>query len=343
MPACKPAVTTHNAARIARLMMTLLLGTVVLTPPAALAQSWPTRPVRIVIPFPPGNAADITARTMSERLGQRLGQSVLVDNRPGATGIVGMEVVMKSAPDGYTLLVTSLSPFVINPIVFRKLPYDPVKDYQPISLIGWTGMMLVATPAFPANTVGELVALVKANPGKVNYAHIGAGTLSQLTMEAFREAAGLDMVGVPYKGSVQAQTDMLGGQVPLMFDGMTSANVQVKAGKLKALAVSSPRRSLFAPTVPTLSESGLPSLKEMDVVGWTGLFAPAGTPRAIVDRLHADTMAVVQTQDIKDRYAAQNLEVFPPRSPDEFVAYIRQDLAKWQRVAKAAKIEPQDP
>ncbi len=323
----------------------LLLGALagVLVSSAAMAQAWPARPVRVVIPFPTGNAADITARTLSDRLGQRLGQTVLVDNRPGAAGFLGMEAVMKSAPDGYTVLVTSLSPFVINPIMFKKLPYDPVKDYQPVALVGWTGMMLVASPSFPANTVAELVALAKASPGKYNYAHIGIGTLSQLTMEAFREATGVEIIGVPYKGSVQAQTDMLGGQVPLMFDGMTTANVQVKAGKLKALAVSSPRRSIFAPGVPTLSESGLPSLREMDVVGWTGLFAPAGTPRAIVDRLNADTMAVAQSQDIKDRFAAQNLEVFPPSAPEDFVAYIRQDMAKWQRVAKAAKIEPQDP
>ena len=323
----------------------LLLGALagVLVSSAAMAQAWPARPVRVVSPFPPGNAADITARTLSDRLGQRLGQTVLVDNRPGAAGFLGMEAVMKSAPDGYTVLVTSLSPFVINPIMFKKLPYDPVKDYQPVALVGWTGMMLVASPSFPANTVAELVALAKASPGKYNYAHIGIGTLSQLTMEAFREATGVEIIGVPYKGSVQAQTDMLGGQVPLMFDGMTTANVQVKAGKLKALAVSSPRRSIFAPGVPTLSESGLPSLREMDVVGWTGLFAPAGTPRAIVDRLNADTMAVAQSQDIKDRFAAQNLEVFPPSAPEDFVAYIRQDMAKWQRVAKAAKIEPQDP
>ena len=323
----------------------LLLGALagVLVSSAAMAQAWPARPVRVVIPFPTGNAADITARTLSDRLGQRLGQTVLVDNRPGAAGFLGMEAVMKSAPDGYTVLVTSLSPFVINPIMFKKLPYDPVKDYQPVALVGWTGMMLVASPSFPANTVAELVALAKASPGKYNYAHIGIGTLSQLTMEAFREATGVEIIGVPYKGSVQAQTDMLGGQVPLMFDGMTTANVQVKAGKLKALAVSSPRRSIFAPGVPTLSESGLPSLREMDVVGWTGLFAPAGTPRAIVDRLNAYTMAVAQSQDIKDRFAAQNLEVFPPSAPEDFVAYIRQDMAKWQRVAKAAKIEPQDP
>lgn len=321
----------------------VLAAAAALLPAAVSAQAWPARPVRIVIPFPPGNAADITARTLSERLSQRLGQGVVVDNRPGAAGFLGMEAVMKAPADGYTLLVTSLSPFVINPIMFKKLPYDPVKDYQPVALVGWTGMMLVASPSFPANSVGELVALVKANPGKHNYAHIGHGTLSHLTMEAFREATGLQIVGVPYKGSVQALTDMLGGQVPLMFDGMTSANVQVKAGKLKALAVSSPRRSVFAPNVPTLSESGVPSLKEMDVVGWTGLFAPAGIPRAIVERLNADTMAVVQSQDIKDKYAAQNLEVFPPSTPEEFAAYIRTDLAKWQRVAKAAKIEPRDP
>ena len=336
------AFTTSQARVLIRTGAMLFLAVAGFTSTAAQAQAWPSKPIRLVVPFPPGNAGDVTARTMSDKLSQRLGQSILVENRPGATGIIGMELVQKSPPDGYTLLVTSLSPLTINPIIFKKLPYDSVRDFQPIALIGWTGMMLVANPAFPANTVNELIALVKANPGKYNYAHIGIGTLSQLTMEAFRHASGLDIVGVPYKGSAQALTDMIGGQVPFMWDGMTSSNVQVKAGKLKGLAVSSPRRSLFAPQVPTLIESGNPSLKDVDVVGWTGLLGPAGLPRAIVERLHADTMAVVQSQDIKDRYAAQNLELFPPSSPDDFAAYIKADLAKWQKVAKEAKIQPQD-
>ncbi len=307
----------------------------------AVAQAWPSKAIHMIVPFPPGNAGDVAARTLADRLSQRLGQAIVVDNRAGAAGVIGMEAVKKSAADGYTLLVSSLSPFVVNPLMIRELPYDPIKDYQPIARIGWTGMMLVANLNFPANTVQELITLAKANPGKHNYAHIGVGTLSQLTMEAFLQAAGLAVVGVAYKGSAQALIDVIGGQVPIMFDGMTSANVQVKSGKLKALAVSSPRRSVFAPSVPTLAESGLPALRDVDVVGWTGMFAPAGTPRDIIARLNAEVNAIVQTQEIKDRYAVQNLEVFPPGSADDFVAYIRAETEKWKKVGRDAKMQPQ--
>jgi tripartite-type tricarboxylate transporter receptor subunit TctC len=295
----------------------------------------------MIVPFPPGNAGDITARILGERLAQRFGQGFVVDNRAGATGMIGTDLVAKAAPDGYTLLVTSLSPLVVNPATMRKLPYDTLKDFQPIALIGWTGMMLVASRSLAANTVTELIALARATPGRLSYAHIGSGTLSQLTMEAFRQAAGIELVGVPYKGSSQALADLIGEQVPIMFDGMTTSYTQVRAGKLKALAVSSQRRSQFAPNVPTLAESGVASLKDVEVTGWTALLAPAGTPRAIVERLHAETMAIVHSADIRDKYAAQNLEVFAPMTPDEFGAYLRADLAKWMRVAREAKIELQ--
>lgn len=307
----------------------------------AAAQAWPSKPVRIVVPFPPGNAGDVTARTLIDPLSKRLGQPIIVDNRPGAAGNIGMEAVKNSAPDGYTLLITSLSPLVVNPVVMKTLPYDPIKDYQPVARIGWTGLMMVANNGFPANTVQELVAMAKAAPGKYNYAHIGAGTLSHLTMELFLQAAGINVVGIPYKGSAQALTDVVGGQVPLMFDGMTSANVQVKSGKLKGLAVSSPRRSVFAPTVPTLAESGVAALKDVDVLGWTGMLAPAGLPRDIVNRLNVEVNAIVQTQDIKDRYAAQNLEVFPPGSADDFTTYIRVESEKWKKVGRDANVQPQ--
>ena len=325
-----------------RMFACMAMGTAsaILSVPA-LAQAWPSKPVRIIVPFPAGNAGDVTARTLTEPLGQRLGQAIIVDNRPGAAGNIGMEAVKKSAPDGYTLLVTSLSPLVVNPVVMKSLPYDPIKDFQPVARIGWTGLMLVANTGFPANSVQELVSMAKAAPGKYNYAHIGAGTLSHLTMELFLQAAGINVVGIPYKGSSQALTDVVGGQVPLMFDGMTSANVQVKSGKLKGLAVSSPRRSVFAPTVPTLGESGVAALKDVDVLGWTGMLGPAGMPRDIINRLNADVNAIVQTQDIRDRYAGQNLEVFPPGSADDFAAYIRIKSEKWKKVGRDANVQPQ--
>lgn len=331
------------ATRITRAVTAAMLaaGTGLFAATGANAQAWPTKPVRIIVPFPAGNAGDVTARTLTEPLAQRIGQPFIVDNRPGAAGNIGMEVVKNSAPDGYTLLVTSLSPFVVNPVVMKSLPYEPLKDYQAVARVGWTGLMMVANTNFPANSIQELVAMAKAAPGKYNYAHIGAGTLSHLTMELFLQSAGINVVGIPYKGSSQALTDVVAGQVPLMFDGMTSANVQVKAGKLKGLAVSSPRRSVFAPNVPTLAESGIAALKDVDVLGWTGMFGPAGLPRDIVNRLNVAVNAIVQTQEIKDRYAAQNLEVFPPGSADDFTAYVRAESEKWKKVGRDANIQPQ--
>jgi tripartite-type tricarboxylate transporter receptor subunit TctC len=307
--------------------------------PLAQAQPWPSRPLRVIVPFPPGNAGDLTARTVSDRLAQRLGQPVVVDNRPGAAGVVGMEAVARATPDGYTVVVTSLSPVVIIPVLSKGLPYDPQKDFVPVARIAWTGMMLVASPSIAARNVGELITHVRANPGRLNYGHLGSGTLSQLSMELFKLSSGTDVVGVPYKGSAQALTDILGGQIQLMFDGMTSANPQVKAGKLKAFAVTSKTRSVFAPDVPTLSESGIQGLQDVEVLGWTGLLAPAGTPRPVVDRINADMNQILQQGETRERFAAQNLETFPPASAGEFGEFIRAELAKWAGVARAAKIE----
>ena len=246
---------------------------------AAQGQTYPDRPIRAVVPFPPGNASDLATRTIAEPLAKRLGQPIVVDNRPGAAGTIGADLVAKAKPDGYTLLGTS-SAFSVTPSVYRKLPYDAERDLVPVAPIGWTVMMLVASASFPVNNVQELVALLKADPGKHSYAHLGAGALSQMVMELLKQMAGVDVVGVPYKGSGQALTDLMGGQLPLMFDGLTSANPQVKAGRIKALAVSSKQRTRFAPDVPALAESGVPALKDYDVQAWTGVFAPAGTPKA---------------------------------------------------------------
>ena len=248
-----------------------------------------------MVPFPPGNASDLATRTIAEPLSKRLGQPVVVDNRPGAAGTIGADQVAKAKPDGYTLLGTS-SAFSVTPSVYRKLPYDAERDLLPVAPIGWTVMMLVASTNFPANNVQELVAVLKADPGKYNYAHLGAGALSQMVMELLKQMAGVDVVGVPYKGSGQALTDLMGGQLPLMFDGLTSANPQVKAGRIKALAVSSKQRTRLAPDVPALAESGVAALKDYDVQAWTGVFAPAGTPKAIVDRLNAEITQIVQSR-----------------------------------------------
>ena len=305
---------------------------------AAQGQAYPDRPIRAVVPFPPGNASDLATRTIAEPLAKRLGQPVVVDNRPGAAGTIGADAVAKAKPDGYTLLGTS-SAFSVTPSVYRKLPYDAERDLVPVAPIGWTVMMLVATTSFPANNVQELIAVLKASPGKYSYAHLGAGALSQMVMELLKQMAGVDVVGVPYKGSGQALTDLMGGQLPLMFDGLTSANPQVKAGRIKALAVSSKQRTRFAPDVPPLAESGVPALRDYDVLAWTGIFAPAGTPRAIVDRLNAEIGQIVQSPEVRERLAAQNLEAFPPMTQSEFAAYMKTEFDRWRQVARAGNIE----
>jgi tripartite-type tricarboxylate transporter receptor subunit TctC len=263
---------------------------------------------------------------------------VVIDNRPGAAGTIGADAVAKAKPDGYTLLGTS-SAFSVTPSVYRKLPYDAERELMPVAPIGWTVMMLVASSSFPANNVQELVALLKADPGKYSYAHLGAGALSQMVMELLKQMAGVDVVGVPYKGSGQALTDLMGGQLPLMFDGLTSAGPQVKAGRIKALAVSSKSRTRLAPDVPALAESGVAALKDYDVQAWTGVFAPAGTPKAIVDRLNAELTQIVQNPEVKDRLAAQNLEAYPPMTQPEFAAYMKAEFDRWRRVAREGKIE----
>jgi len=304
----------------------------------AQGQAYPDRPIRAVVAFPPGNASDLATRTIAEPLAKRLGQPVVVDNRPGAAGTIGADAVAKARPDGYTLLGTS-SAFSVTPSVYRRLPYDAERDLVPVAPIGWTVMMLVATTGFPANNVQELVAVLKASPGKYSYAHLGAGALSQMVMELLKQMAGVDVVGVPYKGSGQALTDLMGGQLPLMFDGLTSANPQVKAGRIKALAVSSKQRTRFAPEVPPLAESGVAALRDYDVQAWTGIFAPAATPKAIVERLNAEIDQIVQRPEARERLAAQNLEAFPPMTQSEFAAYMKAEFDRWRQVARAGKIE----
>ena len=306
---------------------------------AAGAQTWPSKAIRIIVPFPPGNASDVAARALADRLAQRLGQSVIVENRAGAQGAIGVEAVAKAPADGYTLLITSLSPLVITPHVSKNLPYDPLRDLAPVARIGWTSMILVAPPSFPANTVQELIAYGRANPGKLSYASLGAGTISMLTMEVFKQATGLDILHVPYKGSAQATTDLIGGQVPLMFDGMTSSYGHVKNGKLKALATSATKRSVLAPEIPTLAESGMTGLKDIGVEGWTGILAPAGTPAAIVERLNAEVNLILEQADFKTRANGQNLDVYAPINAAQFGAFIRTEHARWGAVARPLKLD----
>ncbi len=303
-------------------------------------QTFPDRPIRIIVPFPPGNASDLAARAIAEPLAKRIGQPVVVENKPGAAGTIGAESVARAKPDGYTVLVTS-SAFSVTPSVYKKLPYDAERELVPVSPIGWTVMVLVAHPSFPAGNTQEFITALKAEPGKYSYAHLGSGALSQMVMELLKQMAGVDVVGVPYKGSGQALADLIGGQLPLMFDGLTSASPQIKAGRVKAIAISAQTRTRFAPDIPTLAESGVPALKDYDVLAWTGMFAPAGTPKAVVDRLNAEITQIVQGAEGRERLATQNLEAFPPMTPPEFGTFMAKEFERWRKVARDGKIEAQ--
>lgn len=311
-----------------------------LTAPAALAQSFPSKPVRMVVPFPPGNASDVAARALADKLGQRIGQPVIVENKAGAAGAVGAEFVAKAPPDGHTLMITSLSPIVISPHIAKTLPYDPLKDFVPVARVGYTGMILVVPTSFPVNTVPELIAYAKNNPGKLSYASVGAGTLSMLTMEVFKKSTQLDILHIPYKGSAQAMTDLIGGTVPLMFDGMTSSYTHVKSGKLKALAISAGKRSELAPEIPTLRDTGISSLLDVSVDGWTGIFAPAGTSPTLVNYLNQEINKVLEDPEFKKRANGQSLDVYTPSSPAQFQDYVRSEHARWGNVIRPLKLDP---
>ena len=304
----------------------------------AVAQTYPNRPIRIIAPFPPGNAADVASRAMTDRLAQRLGQPVVVDNRAGGAGIIGVEATVKSPPDGYTLLITSISPVAILPSVYKKLPYDAERDLMPISMVGFTSMILVAGNNVAVNSLQEMIALLKASPGKHNYAHLGGGTISHLIMESLKVGAGIDVVGIPYKGSAQALTDMMGGQISLMVDGMTSANIQVKAGKVKALAVTSQQRSPFATTVPTMGEAGIRALHELNMIAWIGMYAPAGTPRTVIERWSNELKEVTKMPDVIERLGYVSIEPAPSATPEAFGEFHRNELAKWASIAKTAGV-----
>jgi tripartite-type tricarboxylate transporter receptor subunit TctC len=302
-------------------------------------QAFPNKAVRIVVPFPPGNASDVAARALSDKLSQRLGQPVIIDNKAGAAGALGADFVAKAAPDGYTLMITSLSPMVISPHINKKLPYDALKDFVPVARIGYTSMIMVVPTNFPVNTVPELLAYAKNNPGKLNYASVGAGTLSMLTMEVFKKSTNSDIMHVPYKGSAQAMTDLIGGTIPLMVDGMTSSYSHVKAGKLKALAVFASKRTELAPEIPTLRETGIPSLFDVTVDGWTGIFAPQGTPVAVVNFLNQEINKVLEDPEFKKRANGQSLDVYTPSTPAQFTDYVRSEYNRWSAVIKPLQIE----
>lgn len=299
------------------------------------AESYPSKPIRIIVQFQPGTSTDILARVLSQKLTEAWGKQVVVDNRPGAAAILGTELGAKSVPDGYTLVMGVSSAFGINPGLYKKLPYDAVKDFAPITNLALVAQTLVASPAFAAKTVKELVAAAQAKPGQVNYASLGSGSTSHLTMEMFRTAAGIQINHVPYKGSPAAHGELMGGNIPIMFDAMPAVLAHVKSGKLRGLAVSTAKRSTFLPELPTIAESGYPGF---EATGWIGIVAPARTPQPIVAKLHGQIVKTLNAPDVKERL---NTLAFMPvgDTPQQFGTFIQSEIAKWTKVIDRAGIK----
>ena len=294
-----------------------------------LAQGWPSRPIRMVIPLSPGGFADVPGRILAARLSSLLGYNVFVENRPGAGGTIGADFVAKSAPDGYTLLFTG-TPHVISAWIYKKLPYDPLKDFEPVALVASGPYVLVVNPQLPVHSIRELIAAAKAQPGKIDYASSGNGSAQHLVSALFASMAGIELNHVPYKGSGPAMQDLLGGQVKVSFAGIPNVLPHVKAGRLRALAVSTPQRSPDLPDVPTAAEAGVPGYQ---ATLWLNLAAPAGTPGEIVQRLYAETAKALQDAELQQNFRAAGVEA-SPMSPQELAGFMRGEFEKWGRVVR---------
>lgn len=298
---------------------------------AAQASDFPTKAIRIVVPFPPGGATDAAARLVAVKMGERWGQPVVVDNRPGAGGNVGSDIVAKSPADGYTLVMGVTGSHAINTSLYSKMPYDPVTDFVAISQVAVVPNVLVVHPSVPANNLAELVALAKKEPGKLDYASLGNGTAAHLGMEMLKSAAGIDITHVPYKGSAPAVSDLLAGQVQMMVDGLPSALPHVKAGKLRAIALTSLHRAPALPDLPTIAET----YPGFYADAWSGLFAPKGTPQPVVDKLSAEVQRILKLPDVREKLAALGAE--PVGSTQaEFTAHVRREIDKWAKVVKTS-------
>jgi tripartite-type tricarboxylate transporter receptor subunit TctC len=295
----------------------------------AQAQSYPSKPVKIIVPFTPGSATDILARLVGEQLGRSLGQPFVIENKPGAGGIVGTQAAKDAAPDGYTLIAAGSGPFGINPGVYKSLPYDPVRDFEPIGNIALTPQAIVVGAQSPYKSIRDLVAAARAKPGELSFASLGNGSTSHLTMEAFQQAAGIKLNHIPFKGSSDAQSQIIGGNVVMMSDTVPGLLTQVKGGKLRALGVAIPQRSPFMPDVPTLAEQGYPGFES---VGWIGLAAPARTPAAILDKLNAELRRMLQDPAVREKMAQL---AFTPVGDTraQFGAFMKGEIAKWSKVA----------
>ena len=298
------------------------------------AQGWPEKPVRIIATFAPGGLVDTSARAVAEPLSALLGQPVVVENRAGAGGNLGTQAVAQAAPDGYTLLLAYDGTLVINPHIYSKIPFDTLKDFAPVTKLGDATLILVAHPSVPAKDLAQFLAVAKSAAKPYPYGTSGTGNTTHLVGELLKQRAGIALEHIPYKGGGPAVTDLIGGQIPLVFTAVASAQQHVKAGRLVALGVPSAKRSSSLPDVPTFQESGI---ADFDVASWVGISAPAGTPRPIIERLHRDLTTVLRQPQVRERYAALGIEPVG-NSPSEFTAQIRADLARWEKVVKTASI-----
>ena len=299
------------------------------------AQDYPSKPLRMIVPFPPGGVTDIVARAVAAKLAIELGQAVVVENRAGASGVIGAEAGARSPADGYTLVMGNISTLAINPVTFAKLPYDPIASFDPISMVAIQPLIVAVHPSLPVKSLSELVQYAKNQPGKLNYGT--AGSSIQLAVEFFSTAAGIKMNHIPYKGSAPALTDLIGGQVQVLFDPFSSIYPFVASGKVRALAVTTDKRSATAPTLPTVAESGYANF---DVSSWQGIVVPAGTPKAVIQRLNRDLVKVLSTPEMKERFA-QYSAVTAASTPEQFSSYIKQENARWQKVAIDAGVKPE--
>ena len=304
---------------------------------SAHGQQFPAKPVRIINPFAPGGATDIIARTMAQKLTEMWGQAVVVENRAGASGAIGVEMVAKSPPDGYTLLIATQTTHAANPALYPKLPYDAAKDFAPLTLAGSTPLALMVKPSLPVSNVKELIEYARKQPGKLVYASGGNGTSQHLTTELMKSMSKTYMLHIPYRGAGPAMTDLLGGQVDLMFDNLPTALPHIKAGKLRGLAVTTAARSPLAPDLPTMAESGLPGF---ELATWFAFFAPAATPKPIVDKISTDMRRVLAQPDMRERLAAIGVDI-RASSPDELAVFQRSEQAKWGKIVKdsGAKVD----
>jgi tripartite-type tricarboxylate transporter receptor subunit TctC len=324
--------TIRHLLRFVRPLFCLLVVLLSLAPVPADAQSYPAKPIRIVVPFPAGGPLDVTARAIGQKLSEAWGQPVVIDNRPGAGGNIGADLVAKSAPDGYTILEGALSTHAVNVSLYGKMPYDPLKDFAPITLVATTPNVLVVNPGLPVHSVTELVAYAKAHPGALSFGSGSNGSAGHLAGELFKMEAGVDMVHVPYKGAAPALQGLLAGDTQLMFDNLASSTPQLKAGRLTALAVTTARRTALMPELPTLAESGLPGF---DITTWWGFLAPAGTPKEIVAKWNAEVVRILSTAEMKAFFAQQGAEP-APTTPDQFAELIRSEIPKYAKIVKAS-------